>query len=110
MPTSVTSSSLTLTASEQTVGAQQTTAGTYVLDFDLINMAAGDVIELYVYKTVATSAGTERLMGKFTFANAQGSPVQTSVPVPIATGQTVTFKLKQPTGTGRAVPYTISTL
>lgn len=110
MPTSVTSSSLTLTSSEQTVGSQQTTAGTYVLDLDLINAAAGDVIELYVYKTVATSAGTERLMDKVTFTNAQGDPVFSTVPVPIVTGQTVTFKLKQPTGTGRAVPYTIMTL
>jgi aconitase B len=110
MPTSVTSGSITLTASEQTVGAQQTTAGTYVLDIDLVNMAAGDVIELYIYKTVLTSAGTERLYDKVSFVNAQGDPVFSAVPVPIVTGQTVTFKLKQPTGTGRAVPYTIMTL
>ncbi len=110
MPTVVSSSSLTLTTSEQTVGAQQTTANTYVLDIDLVNMAAGDVVELYIYKTVLTSAGTERLMDKVTFANAQGDPVFSTVPVPIVTGQTVTFKLKQPTGTGRSVPYTIMTL
>ncbi len=110
MPTSVTSSSITLTGSEQTVGSQQTTAGTYVLDLDLVNMAAGDVVELYIYKTVATTAGTERLMDRVTFTNAQGDPVVSTVPVPIVTGQTVTFKLKQPTGTGRAVPYTIMTL
>lgn len=110
MPTVVSSSSLTLTGSEQTVGAQQTTAGTYVLDIDLVNLAAGDVVELYIYKTVATSSGTQRLMDKITFANAQGDPVMSTVPVPIVTGQTVEFKMRQPTGTGRSVPYTIMTL
>ena len=43
-------------------------------------------------------------------ANAQGDPVMSTVPVPIVTGQTVTFKLKQPTGTGRVGPYTSMTL
>lgn len=110
MPTVVTSSSLTLTASEQTVGAQQTAAGVYILVVDLFNMAAGDVVELLIYYTVATSGGTERLQDEITFANAQGKPVMPTAPVAIATGQTVTFKMRQPTGTGRVVPFTIMTI
>lgn len=110
MPTAVSSGSLTLTTSEQTVGAQQTAAGVYVLDLDLVTMAAGDVVELNIYKTVATSGGTERLMDTLTFTNAPGDPVMPTAPIAIVTGQTLTFKLRQPTGTGRSIVYTLMTL
>jgi hypothetical protein len=100
-----TQSNLTLTASEQTVGAAVTTVKTVVCQIDLVNMAAGDVVELYCYVKTAGTGGTARLYFKQAFANAQGQPVYQSVPVPAM--YSVEFKLKQPTGTGRVVDYVL---
>lgn len=98
-------SNLTLTGSEQTVGSAVTSSKTVVLQLDLSNMAAGDVVELYCYVKTAGSGGTARLYFKQAWANAQGQPVYQSIPVPAL--YSVEFKLKQPTGTGRVVDYVL---
>jgi len=105
--TVVTTGTLTLTSSEATVNASQTSSGTYVLSLDLTNMAAGDVVELTIYTKTLTGS-TERLLDRVSWANAQGQPAFQTVP--IVSPYQITFKLKQPTGTGRAIPYAILTL
>ena len=98
-----TTGTLTCTASEQTLGTAKTDSRTYVLTLDLTNMAAGDVVELYVYVKVLTGS-TARVLWKQYWANAQtGQPVYMSPPIPAA--YSVEFKLKQPTGTGRNVDW-----
>jgi hypothetical protein len=104
----VSQSSLTLTASEQTVGSAVTTGKTVVLDLALNNLAAGDVVELYCYTKVEGSAGTARLAWKQAWANAQAQPHYQSIPV--AAPYSVEFKLKQPTGTGRSVGFALYTI
>lgn len=105
--TVVTTGTLTMSGSEQTLGAAQTSAGVYVLALDLINLAAGDVAELYIYVKTLTGS-TARLLDKITWTNAQGDPnFQT---VPIVVPYEVTFKLKQPTGSARNVDWAIITL
>lgn len=105
----VSQSSLTLTASEQTVGSAVTSGKTTILDLALNNLASGDVVELYCYTKVEGAGGTARLLFKQSFANAQtGSAHFQSIPV--AAPYSVEFKLKQPTGTGRSVGYVLYTI
>ena len=92
---------LTLSGSEQTVGSARTDGKTYVLQLDLNTMAAGDVVEVYVYAKTNTASGTARLLDKLYFADAQGDPVWQSVP--IAAPYSLEFKAKQPTGTARTI-------
>lgn len=101
-------SNLTLTASEQTVGAAITTGKTVVLQIDLVNLAAGDVVELYCYVKTAGSGGTARLYFLQQWANGQSKPVYQSIPV--AAPYSVEFKMKQPVGTGRVVDYALMTI
>ena len=97
-----TTGTLTCSGSEQTLGSAKTDGRTYVLFLDLSNMAAGDVVELYVYVKVLTGS-TARVLWKQYWANAQGQPVYMSPPIPAA--YSVEFKLKQPTGTARNVDW-----
>jgi hypothetical protein len=105
--TSVATGSISASTTETTISASQTTSGTYVLMLDLNNMAAGDVIEITTYAK-ATTAGTERLLDRVSFVNAQGQPIFQSVP--IINPFQLTFKIKQPVGLGKSVSYTILTL
>jgi len=100
----VTSGTLLLTTAEQTLGAAQTTAGIYTLSLDLSTMAAGDVVEVYVY-TKARSASTQRLSSIIPFADAQGRP--TKVLRAFDSPHSIEFKIKQPTGTARTIEYSI---
>jgi hypothetical protein len=103
----VTSGTLTLTTGEQTLGSAQTTAGVYELALDLSTMAAGDIVEVYVY-TKARSASTARLLTKASFANAQGEAGY--VTPPFGSPHSIEFKAKQPTGTLRTIEYSIRKL
>lgn len=103
----VQSSSLTLTASEQTVGSAVTSGDVVVLELDLVNMAAGDIVELHCY-TKTTSGGTARALWSVGWANQQGHPHYQTPPIPAP--YSVEFKLVQPTGTGRSVDYALFTL
>ncbi len=102
--TEVTSGTLLLTTSEQTLGSAQTTAGVYELALDLNTLASGDVVEVRVY-TKTRSASTARLLMSVPFANAQGTP--NFVTVPIGSPHSVEFKAIQPTGTARTIEYSI---
>jgi hypothetical protein len=105
--TQVANGTMTLSTSETTVGSSQTTAGVYVLLLDLSNLSGGDVVELTIYTKTLTGS-TERLLDRVSFANTQGTPnFQT---VPIVSRWQITYKLRQPTGTGRSVDYAIVTL
>lgn len=102
-------SSLTLTASEQTVGSAVTSGKTVVIQVDLINMVNGDVVELNAYVKTAGSGGTARMYFNQIFVDAQtGSPVYQSVP--IAGPYSVEIKMVQSTGTGKSVDYVLMTI
>lgn len=108
MAISVTNSgTLSASTSEQTLGASRTDGKTYVLQVDLNNMAAGDVVEIRAKAKVLTGS-TERVIYKATFANAQGYPVVQTPPIPAP--YQVTFTLKQPTGTSRDFDYALMSL
>lgn len=86
-----------------------TAAATYVLEVDLSNLAAGDVIEIRIKKVGPTGSG---LLGAYfaTYANAQGADeaLKLSVPVPVDdVGNRISFTLKQTAGTGRVIPWLV---
>lgn len=85
----------------------QTTAKTYVLVVDTGAMVLGDVLELRI-KTIALTAGTERVAYYAIYAQPQATPIKYSVPVPADISCAAT--LKQTAGTGRNFPWKLLSL
>lgn len=84
--------------------------GVYTLHVDLVNLAAGDAVELRVYQIVLT-AGTSRVAYLVTYQGAQPADALIAVSVPISNELTDTnalrFSLKQTLGTGRNFPWKV---
>ena len=95
---------LTSSAAEQTLGAERTDGKTYVCQVDLLNMVAGDRVEIRA-KVKVLSGSTAAALYKATFANAQAYPVVQTPPIPAA--YSVTFTLKRISGTDRDYPYAL---
>lgn len=85
-------------------------AGTFTLHVDMINMAAGDVVELRIYQMVLTS-GTRRVVYYQSFMNALPTDNMIQISVPISNELTdagaLRFTLKQTVGTGRNFPWKV---
>lgn len=92
----------TATISTEHALATSTTNGTFVAEFDLSALAAGEVVELRV-KGITLAAGTAGLMWKHTGA-APLVEVRVSAP-PVASDISINLTLKQLNGTGRAFPW-----
>lgn len=91
--------------------ADVTTAGTYVLQVDLTNMAAGDYVIIRIRQRVNTSAGalgsTTTVAYQVAFANAQVALCAISPPILVPLG--ARFELEQPSGTSRTFPWALVT-
>lgn len=87
--------------------ATPTAGKTYVLHVDLTNLAAGDVLDIFV-QTKVLSTSTLKNMYSCTLAGPQADPYFMSVPIPSVNG--VQFQLKQTAGTGRAFPWSVQSL
>lgn len=112
MTTSVQHGSLTADGTEQTIESPSITgAGSYVLAVDMVNLAAGDTVELRV-KTKVISTSTLQLVYYATYSNAQTSLNTYSIPVPIdgTVSTQISFTLKQTAGTNRVFPWNVMTL
>lgn len=99
---------VTMQSAEMAIGTVST-GKTVVCQLNLNNMAAGDVAELRCY--VKTVGSGDTLLEYFSqgFTDSQsGSPIYQSIPVPAP--YEVAWRLIQPTGTGRAVPFALFTL
>ena len=94
--TVVTTGTLTADGTVQTIGAAQTAAGVYVLQVDLVNMAAADLVTLRTIVKVLTGS-TAHVLYRAVFSNMQPYPVVQTPP--IAVPYEVTFTLQQ-TGAG----------
>jgi hypothetical protein len=85
-------------------------AGTYVLVVDLVNLVAGDYVELRIYQMVLTG-GTARVAYLASFQGAQPTDGLIAISVPISNELTDTnalrFSLKQTLGTSRSFPWKI---
>ena len=85
-------------------------AGKFVVQIDLVNMVAGDVVELRAYKMVLTG-GTSRVVSFAQFAGAQ--PTDALIAISEAMANTLTdanavrFSLKQTFGTSRNFPWAV---
>jgi hypothetical protein len=108
-----------MAVSAQATGTQTTTvttehtltdiavAGTFTLHVDLVNMAAGDTVELRLYQIVLTG-GTRRCVYYQSYTDAQGGDdtyPRIAISVPISNELTdsgsLRATLKQTTGTSR---------
>ena len=104
MATSEANGSQTATISTEHTLATVTTAGTFVLHVDLVNMANDDELELRV-KLKVRSTGTTREYQLARFMHAQAQEVVASIPV--ASPQECVFTLKQVAGTGRSYNWEV---
>src|SRR2546429_83986 len=100
----------TATVTTEHTLADTAAAGTYVLEVDLVNMLAGDMVELRMYVMVLT-AGTRRLAYKESYAGGRAAEGLISVSVPVSTALgdwgAVRATLKQPLGTSRNFPWAL---
>jgi len=81
-----------------------TTAGTFVLLVDTVNMALQDILTLRA-KTKVRSVGTTRLAYEVNYEHVQTELVKISIPVPSI--NEVVFTLEQNGGTGRVYAWEI---
>lgn len=85
-------------------------AGTFTIEVDKVNMAAGDVLELRIYNTVLTG-GTRRVAYLARFADAQPTDDMIAISVPISNDLSdagaLRFTLTQTRGTGRNYPWKV---
>jgi hypothetical protein len=85
-------------------------AGTYILIIDTVNMVAGDILEIRIYKMTVTG-GTTRVVYIMTYYGAQPTDdlIKTSVPVgnDLTDVNAVRFSIKQTFGTARNFPWTV---
>jgi hypothetical protein len=83
----------------------RTAAGTYIFGVDLNSMAAGDLVELTIYKK-ATSGGTSRLRAFAAFGpTVPAELIAESLPITVAPGGELIFKLKKAAGSNSAFPW-----
>lgn len=94
----------TATVTTEHTLADTSTAGTYVLSVDTVNMVAGDVVELRLYEMALTS-GFRRVAYYVAYAGAQPTDDIMKISVPISTALSdsgaVRATLKQTFGTSR---------
>jgi len=110
MSTVVTSGTLTANGSEDTIGAVQNTAGTYIVVVDASNMSAGDATLLKAKRKVLSSDSAAVIVYEAAFQNAQADPVKISIPIPSPVNCAVGFTLTQTAGINRSYNYSIETL
>lgn len=85
-------------------------AGTFTLHVDLVNLADGDLVELRIYQMVLTG-GTRRVAYIARYDGAQSTDEMIAISVPISNELTdsgaLRFTLKQVSGTGRSFPWKV---
>ncbi len=90
--------------------ADSAAPGTYQLQVDTINMAAGDVLELRIYLMVLTS-GTRRVcyLGRYSGAQPADDLIKVSVPASTYLTDSGAFRatLLQTAGTARNYPWAV---
>lgn len=89
---------------EHTLGVSITSTGSFILVVNTTNMVLGDVLELRA-KTKVLTGGAEATYLLVTYSHAQSDPVKMSIPVPSL--YSLTFTLKQVSGTSRTFEWNI---
>lgn len=87
------------------VPTSQTADGIWMVMLDLNALAAGDEFKLQIYEKVQ-SAGTQRLVAAYAFANVQSEPHFVTIGYPLGHGWDIT--LKKIAGTDRAIAWRIT--
>ena len=84
--------------------------GTFTLHVDLVNMVAGDAVELRVYQMVLTG-GAQRVAYMAAYQDAQPTDGLIAISVPISNELTdanaLRFSLKQTRGSSRDFPWKV---
>lgn len=110
MPTSFANGTQTAVINTEHTLASVNQVGTYVLFVDLVNMAAGDRLEIRVKKRALTG-GTSRTLIKIDRDGDQNADDEAVETRPIGTYLAETdgliFTLKQTAGTGRNFPWVV---
>jgi hypothetical protein len=95
--------SSTVGSSEETL-ATTTTSGWYQAEWNLQNMANGDIVECYVYKKTLTG-DTAQLVFYGAYRDVQAEKIK--VTGMVASGFQLIMKMKQSAGTTRNYPWSL---
>ena len=110
LPATYASGTRSTTVTTEHFESSPNAVGTYVFSVDLVNMAAGDVMELRVYKMVLTG-GTARVVQYMRYAGAQPTDDLIKMSLPVATGLAeangLRFSMKHTLGTTINVPWSV---
>ena len=107
-PTVNASGSQTATINTEHQLVDITSAGTYLLKVDTVNMADGDILALRMYTKI--NGGTLRVCYVEWFYDAQDTDDLIKSSIPIPTADECKFTLKQTAGTGRAFVWEVLAL
>lgn len=103
-------SSLAATVTTEHFLSSPSAVGTYTFHVDLVNMVAGDVVEVRVYQMVLTG-GTPRVSYLDVYQGAQPTDGLIAVSVPLGNDLTdassLRFSIKQTLGTSRNFPWKV---
>lgn len=97
-----------------TVGVEQTVAtltgeGSYVLKLDLSAMAVGDTVYIRA-REIVSSGGTLRLSEEQVLTGVQADGVSNTIPISVATGGTLSFRVLHSAGVSRSIPWAVVSL
>lgn len=106
MATEVASGTLNATVgTEHTVWEDTAANGTYQWAVNLSNLAAGEIVELRVYRRILGTDTAPTLYLVQSYSGPVADPVVVSTPV--LTTKHIRFTLKQVNGTGRSYPWVV---
>lgn len=98
----------TIVGTEQTL-TTATAEGAYTLKLDASALASGDVLVVRAREVVA-AGGSLVLSEEQTLTGAQSPAVQTTVPLAVAAGGTLSFRVHQTAGSARVIPWAVISL
>ena len=97
----------TTVGTTHTLATPSTTGKTYVLYLDLTNLAAGDVLDVFLQSKVLSTSSFKNVYS-LTFAGPQSDPHFLSIPIASAYG--VQFQIKQTAGSTRNIDWSVQSL
>lgn len=107
-PTLFASNTQTCTIGTEHFLSSPNEAGVFTFELDTNNLAAGDYLEVRIYKMILTG-GTQRLFLFDAFQGVQVEITKTSIPVSndLTDTNALRFSITQVIGTGRDIPWKV---
>ncbi len=111
MPTSFADGSQTCVINTEHFVSSPNVAGVFHMEYDLSALAAGDVLEVRVYKKIRAGGTARECHPTQTYYGVQPAGLVHEMTLPVsnvlAETDAVRFSIRQTAGTGRAIPWNV---